>query len=153
MVQLPEVTTEDGTAFKSGFKTICEIGKERIRRAGDKIVGSGKWTVDSSSADKPPWSPLTTNHSPLFTNHSPLTTKPDLGFRVLKLADTNMNDVYYAAGDYTQDLVSQMEGNIKPDRTDMDLLFGCLLDWGLPLSMPHKREWLVDSEKWLEIEK
>ena len=50
MVQLPEATTEDGTAFKSGFKTICEIGKERIRRAGDKIVGSGKWTVDTRRA-------------------------------------------------------------------------------------------------------
>ena len=64
----------------------------------------------------------------------------DIGFRVLKLADTNMNDVYYAAGDYTQELVSQMEGNIKSDRTDVDLLFGCLLDWGLPLSMPHTHE-------------
>ena len=49
-------------------------------------------------------------------------------------------DSGYAPGDYTQDLVSQMEGNIKPDRTDMDLLFGCLLDWGLPLSMPHTHE-------------
>jgi adenine-specific DNA-methyltransferase len=65
---------------------------------------------------------------------------PDIGFRVLKLDDTNMNDVYYAAAEYTQDLVAQMEGNIKPDRTDMDLLFGCLLDWGLPLSMPHTHE-------------
>ena len=64
----------------------------------------------------------------------------DIGFRVLKLSDTNMNDVYYAAGEYTQDLVAQMEGNIKLDRTDMDLLFGCLLDWGLPLSMPHTYE-------------
>jgi adenine-specific DNA-methyltransferase len=64
----------------------------------------------------------------------------DIGFRVLKLADTNMNDVYYAAGDYSQDLLFQMEANIKPDRTDMDLLFGCLLDWGLPLSMPHTHE-------------
>lgn len=51
-----------------------------------------------------------------------------------------MNDVYYAAGDYTQDLIAQMEGNVKSDRTDMDLLFGCLLDWGLPLSMPHTHE-------------
>ena len=66
--------------------------------------------------------------------------KIDAGFRVLKLADTNMNDVYYAAGDYTQDMLSLMEGNIKPDRTDMDLLFGCLIDWGLPLSMPHTHE-------------
>ena len=112
MVQLPEVTTEDGTAFKSGFKNICEIGKERIRRAGNKIKDEAGLTAQEL----------------------------DIGFRVLKIADTNMNDVYYAAGEYTQDLISHMEGNIKPDRTDMDLLFGCLLDWGLPLSMPHTHE-------------
>jgi len=51
-----------------------------------------------------------------------------------------MDDVYYAAGDYTQDMLSLMESNIKPDRTDMDLLFACLLDWGLPLSIPHTHE-------------
>ena len=51
-----------------------------------------------------------------------------------------MTDVYYAASDYTQDLILQMESNIKPDRTDLDLLYGCLLDWGLPLSMPHTHE-------------
>ena len=64
----------------------------------------------------------------------------DIGFRVLKLDDTNMNDVYYAAGDYTQDLLLGMESNIKEGRADMDLLYGCLLDWGLPLSMPHTHE-------------
>jgi adenine-specific DNA-methyltransferase len=64
----------------------------------------------------------------------------DVGFRVLKLDDTNMNDVYYAAGDYTQDMLSMLESNIKPDRTDLDLLYGCLLDWGLPLSLPHTHE-------------
>ena len=64
----------------------------------------------------------------------------DIGFRVLKLGETNMNDVYYAASDYTQELMLQTESNIKPDRTDMDLLYGCLLDWGLPLSMPHTQE-------------
>ena len=112
MVQLPEACAEGTEAAKAGYKNICEIGKERIRRAGDKI-----------KAD------------------SPMTTQGlDIGFRVLKLADTNMNDVYYAAGDYTQDLILQMESNIKPDRNDMDLLYGCLLDWGLPLSMPHSHE-------------
>ena len=93
---------------------LSELGKERIRRAGDKIKEENK--------DKE------------------YIGKIDAGFRVLKLADTNMNDVYYAAGDYTQDMLSLMEGNIKPDRTDMDLLFGCLIDWGLPLSLPHKHE-------------
>ena len=112
MVQLPEVTDEKSEAFKAGYKNICEIGKERIRRAGDKIKAEAGLTAQNL----------------------------DIGFRVLKLDDTNMNDVYYAAGDYTQDLVMQMESNIKPDRTDMDLLYGCLLDWGLPLSMPHTHE-------------
>ena len=112
MVQLPEVTDEKSEAFKAGYKNICEIGKERIRRAGDKIKAEAGLTAQNL----------------------------DIGFRVLKLDDTNMNDVYYAAGDYTQDLILQMESNIKPDRTDMDLLYGCLLDWGLPLSMPHSHE-------------
>jgi adenine-specific DNA-methyltransferase len=112
MVQLPEVCAGYTEAAKAGFSTICEIGKERIRRAGDKIKAEVGLTAPGL----------------------------DIGFRVLKLADTNMNDVYYAAGDYTQDMISLMEGNIKSDRTDMDLLFGCLLDWGLPLSMPHTHE-------------
>ena len=112
MVQLPEVTDEKSEAFKAGYKNICEIGKERIRRAGDKIKAEAGLTAQNL----------------------------DTGFRVLKLDDTNMNDVYYAAGDYTQELLLQMESNIKPDRTDMDLLYGCLLDRGLPLSMPHSHE-------------
>ena len=64
----------------------------------------------------------------------------DNGFRVLKLDDSNMNDVYYSAADYTQDLVSMLESNVKADRTDLDLLFGCLLEWGLPLSLPYTSE-------------
>ncbi|MDR1529754.1 MAG: hypothetical protein LBS40_05070 [Burkholderiales bacterium] len=65
---------------------------------------------------------------------------PDIGFRVLKLDDSNMKDVYYAAGDYDQNLLDLMASNIKEDRTDMDLLYGCLLEWGLPLSLPHTHE-------------
>jgi adenine-specific DNA-methyltransferase len=114
MVQLPEPCPEGSEAAKAGYKNICEIGKERIRRAGEKIKEENK--------DKPGIENL------------------DIGFRVLKLDDTNMKDVYYAASEYTQDLLSMMEDNIKDDRTDMDLLYACLLDWGLPLSMPHKTE-------------
>lgn len=110
MVQLPEETNEKSEAYKAGYKNICEIGKERIRRAAKKIHED--------------------NPDAMF----------DGGFRVLKLDDTNMKDVYYAAGDYTQDLVSMLESNVKPDRTDLDLLFGCLLDWGLPLSLPYTSE-------------
>lgn len=61
----------------------------------------------------------------------------DLGFRVFKIDESNMNDVYYSAGDYSQDMLSLLESNVKSDRTDLDLLFGCLLEWGLPLSMPY----------------
>lgn len=112
MVQLPETCDEKGEAYKAGYSTICEIGKERIRRAGQKIK-----------------------------DESPLTTQDlDTGFRVLKLADSNMNDVYFSAGEYTQDMLTMMESNIKSDRTDLDLLFGCLIEWGLPLSMPYTSE-------------
>lgn len=112
MVQLPEETEETSEAYRAGFSNICEIGKERIRRAGDKVKSEAGLTAPNL----------------------------DIGFRVLKLDDTNMNDVYYAAGDYTQDMISMLQSNIKEDRTDMDLLFGCLLDWGLPLSLPHTQE-------------
>ena len=112
MVQLPEICDENGTAYKAGYKNICEIGKERIRRAGEKIK-----------------------------EESPLTTQDlDTGFRVLKLDDSNMKDVYYAADDYDQPNLVDMISNIKEDRTDLDLLFGCLLDWGLPLSLPYTSE-------------
>ena len=112
MVQLPEKCDEASEAYKVGYKNICEIGKERIRRAGDKIK-----------------------------SESPMTTQDlDIGFRVLKLDDTNMKDVYYAPDDYDQGMLAGLESNIKDDRTDLDLLFGCLIDWGLPLSLPYKSE-------------
>ena len=112
MVQLPEPCDEKSEAYKAGYKNICEIGKERIRRAGDKIK-----------------------------SESPMTTQDlDIGFRVLKLDNTNMKDVYYAPDDYDQGMLAGLESNIKDDRTDLDLLFGCLIDWGLPLSLPYKSE-------------
>lgn len=120
MVQLPEPCDEKSEAYKAGYKNICEIGKERIRRAGEKILKEQ----------------LANNNSTLNSPNSKL----DIGFRVLKLDDTNMKDVYYAPGDYDQDFLHQLESNIKDDRTDLDLLFGCLIDWGLPLSLPYKSE-------------
>ena len=114
MVQLPEKCGEASEAYKAGYKNICEIGKERIRRAGDKIK-----------------------------SESPMTTQDlDVGFRVLKLDDTNLKDVYYAPDDYDQGMLAGLESNIKDDRTDLDLLFGCLIDWGLPLSLPYSSEQL-----------
>ena len=120
MVQLPEPCDEKSEAYKAGYKNICEIGKERIRRAGEKILKEQ----------------LANNNSTLNSPNSKL----DIGFRVLKLDSTNMKDVYYAPCDYDQDFLHQLESNIKDDRTDLDLLFGCLIDWGLPLSMPYKSE-------------
>ena len=112
MVQLPELIDEKESAYKKGFRNICEIGKERIKKAGAKIKSS-----------------------------SPMTTASlDTGFRVFKLDDSNMKDVFYAPADYDQSLLSMLESNIKEDRTDLDLLFGCLLEWGLPLSMPYASE-------------
>ena len=112
LIQLPEETAEGSEAKENGYSNICEIGKERIRRAGRKIKEEA---------------PLTT-------------TDLDTGFRVFKLDDTNMKDVYYAASDYDQGMLEGLESNIKEDRTDLDLLFGCLLDWGLPLSLPYTSE-------------
>lgn len=130
MVQLPENLDEaieraSDTKTKESIKkairfldsiykphTICEIGKERIRRAGEKIKAEKGLAAQNL----------------------------DIGFRVLKLADSNMKDVYYAADDYKQADLFDMVSNIKDDRTDLDLLFGCLIDWGLPLSMPYTSE-------------
>uniref|UniRef100_UPI001C8C76ED site-specific DNA-methyltransferase n=1 Tax=Coprobacillus sp. K06 TaxID=2718930 RepID=UPI001C8C76ED len=112
MVQLPEDIDSKSEAYKAGYENICDIGKERIRRVGRKIQ----------------------EDNPLIAQDL------DIGFRVLKLDDSNMNDVYYNSSEYSQDLLSSLESNIKPDRTDLDLLFGCLLDWGLPLSLPYSSE-------------
>lgn len=114
LMQINEKCDPTGEAYRAGFKTICDIGLRRMTAAGDKIK-----------------------------SESPMTTQDlDIGFRVLKLDDTNMKDVYYAPDDYDQGMLAGLESNIKDDRTDLDLLFGCLIDWGLPLSLPYKSEQL-----------
>ena len=151
MVQLPEKCDEKSEAFKAGYRNICEIGKERIRRAGEKIVAeltAKRSTTDNTDAAQVPTqigtdgkeNPCSSVSREAGISAISGKTLPDIGFRVLKVADSNMKDVYYAAGDYTQDLLTQTESNIKEDRTDLDLLFGCVLDWGLPLSLPYKSE-------------
>lgn len=151
MVQLPEPCDEKSEAYKAGYKTICDIGKERIRRAGEKIKQEDDcWkcvplnrmdgskpgddttakivkTIDAGDG-KPPIEMVD------------ISKNPDVGFRVFKLDNTNMKDVYYSADEYSQTNLEELESNIKEDRTDLDLLFGCLLDWGLPLSMPYRSE-------------
>lgn len=123
MVQLPEKCDEKSEAFKAGYGNICEIGKERIRRAGKKIQ-----------------------------DENPSVTSLDVGFRVLKLDSSNMKDVYYKPEDYSQGFLGQLEDNIKADRTPLDLLFQVMLDLGKPLSakieekdIAGKRVFVVDD--------
>ena len=136
MIQLPEPCDEKSEAYKAGYPNICEIGKERIRRAGEKILqfvtsGAGNSMGEGFGCGMP----TTAEEREQITKNV-----IDIGFRVFKLADTNMTDVYYSAGEYDQGMLDQLVSNIKPNRTDLDLLFGCLLEWGLPLSMPYTSE-------------
>ena len=118
MVQLPELTDEKSEAYKAGYKNICEIGKERIRRAGRKIKQT-----------------------------SPLTTQDlDVGFRCLRIDSSNMKDIYYRPKDYTKELIDFMEGNIKSDRSPMDLLFQVMLDLGISLSSPIEKTSIQGKE-------
>ena len=108
MVQLPEPTEEESDARYEGFETICDLAEERIRRAGKKIK-----------------------------EESPLTTQDlDTGFRVFKCESSNYKDVAFAPKDYSQDMLAGLLDNIKEDRSDLDLLFDCMLRWGVELSLP-----------------
>ena len=150
MVQLPEPCDEASEAYKAGYKNICEIGKERIRRAGEKIQEKNSELKDIPLLDTKEDIQLfmdVAQHGPKAVERTKSAFKRvdeskdiDTGFRVLKLDDTNMKDVYYAPDDYDQGMLAGLESNIKDDRTDLDLLFGCLIDWGLPLSLPYKSE-------------
>ena len=110
MVQLPEACDAKSEAYKAGYRTICDIGEERIRRAGEKI------------RQEHPGAEL------------------DTGFRVFRVDSTNMEDVYYSAGDYSQAFLAGLVSNVKPDRSALDLFFGCILDAGLPLDRPYAAE-------------
>ena len=117
MVQLPEETPEDSEARKAGYNTIPDIAKERIRRAGKKIK-----------------------------EESPLTTADlDTGFRVFRLDEGNYEDVNRTPKEFKQDQLDLFLNNIKTDRNDLDLLFGCMLDWGVQLSLPMTQE-VVDGK-------
>ena len=118
MVQLPEQTDVKSEAHKSGYKTICDIGEERIRRAGKKIKEE---------------SPLTT-------------TDLDVGFRVFKVDSTNMEDVYYRPADYNQGQMELFADNIKPDRSPEDLLFQVMLDLGILLSSDIQETEIADKK-------
>ncbi len=107
LVQLPEETAKDSEAYNAGYKNICEIGKERIRRSGKKIKEEHPGAKDL-----------------------------DIGFRVFKCESSNYKDVAFAPKDYDQGMLEGLLDNIKEDRTDLDLLFDCMLRWGVELSMP-----------------
>ena len=118
MVQLPEATDEKSEAYKAGYKNICEIGKERIRRAGKKIK-----------------------------EESPLTTQDlDTGFRVLKLDSSNMQDVYYTPSEFNEQKL--FDDNIKPDRTEEDLLFQTMIDLGIELSAKIEKRSIAGKTVW-----
>lgn len=118
MVQLPEETDKKSEAYKAGYKNICEIGKERIRRAGQKIRNEQLGIKNEG------------DNSSLQTPNSSL----DTGFRVLKCDSSNMKDVYYNPAEYEPSLFASLEDNIKEDRTSEDLLFQVMLDLGILLS-------------------
>lgn len=130
MVQLPEQTDEKSEAYKAGYKNICEIGKERIRRAGAKIkeeyqIGAGFEQLGMNSAHY---------KDDLMTAGENAVKNLDIGFRVLKLDSTNMKDVYYNPADFEPSLFDSVTDNIKEDRTPEDLLFQVMLELGVLLS-------------------
>ena len=125
MIQLPENCDENSEAYRSGYKDICEIGKERIRRAGKQILEE-----------------LKNKNGELFTEESTL----DIGFRDLKLDSSNMNDVYYTPDAFGQDMLDGLVSNIKEDRTAEDLLFQVMLDLGVLLSAKIDKEQIGGKE-------
>ncbi|MGM9796637.1 MAG: site-specific DNA-methyltransferase, partial [Parabacteroides sp.] len=121
MVQLPERTDEKSEAYKAGYKNICEIGKERIRRAGAKIRNEQLGMRNGQSS--------------LFENNA---SSLDTGFRVLKLDSSNMEDVYYSPEEFNSQMLFQE--NVKADRTEEDLLFQVMLELGIELSASIRKE-------------
>jgi adenine-specific DNA-methyltransferase len=136
-VQIPEKTDEKSEAFKANYKNICEIGKERIRRAGEKIKSEMAELAKKAEIAK-----KTT--SEMFANsvHSENAGGGDLdiGFRVLTIDSSNMKDVYFSPSNTNQEDMLDLASNIKEDRTDEDLLFMVLLAWGIDLSSKIERK-------------
>lgn len=123
MVQLPEKTDPKSEAYKAGYKNICEIGKERIRRTGVEVVQY----IENQPNTPPPH----TSRAPEYARRRP-DWRLDIGFRVLKLDSSNMQDIYYTPKDFTPD--DLFADNVKEDRTAEDLLFQVMLDLGVELS-------------------
>ena len=165
MVQLPEKTDEKSEAYKAGYKNICEIGKERIRRAGSKIKSTDKKITITHEITPADESTVPLDNSEfvlkktMFKNYKGETKldisdlqneSVDIGFRVLKLDSSNMKDVYYNPADYEPSLFASLEDNIKEDRTPEDLLFQVMLDLGILLSSKIE-ETVIDGKKVFNI--
>ena len=141
MVQLPEPCDENSEAFKAGYKTIAEISKERIRRAGKKILE--EFTAkDAKNTNKEGRGLFSESDREKFRDICAFRGSKDLdvGFRVLKVDSSNMADVYYTPDAIEQGQLKMFTDNIKPDRKPEDLLFQVLLDWGVDLSLPIRKE-------------
>lgn len=135
MVQLPEPCDEKSEAFKAGYKNIAEIGKERIRRAGKKVLD--EWQAKQAK-EKPAQGDLLDPPSPVSAPPSP----PDIGFRVLKIDSSNFADIQRTPDELDQKELALHTGHIKPERTAEDLLFQVLVDWGVDLALPITAETL-----------
>jgi len=142
MVQLPEKTDEKSDACKAGYKNICEIGKERIRRAGKKIEEELKAKIEKQKEEQAGKLEFVDEDQSINQNDQSL----DIGFRVYRIDSSNMQDVYYRPQDYKQANLDLFADNIKPDRTPRDLLTQVMLDWGLPLSY-RIEEILIDGKQ------
>ena len=141
MVQLPEECSEKSEAFKAGYKTIAEISKERIRRAGKKIKEelAAKLSEKKKSGEGDLFDGATETSEPSADDL-------DIGFRVLKIESSNMMDVFYSPDKIEQEKLALFTDNIKPDRSSEDLLFQVLLDWGVDLTLPITREIISGRE-------
>ena len=167
MVQLPEVTDEKSEARKAGYKNICEIGKERIRRAGKQILESvgtryiasakaraittdtnGNKTLFDDAESIPSQDRTRYIASLQLSSPSPSSQLPDVGFRVLKLDSSNMEDVYYTPDDFNANNLFTLADNIKTDRTSEDLLFQVMLDLGIELSAKIEKTEIAGKEVW-----
>lgn len=156
MVQLPEETDEKSEAYKAGYKNICEIGKERIRRAGSKINNANEKLKDvpllKDDKDVQLFTSIAKNgidaveRTKSAFERVDCSCSVDTGFRVLKCDSSNMKDVYYNPAEYEPSLFSNLEDNIKEDRTPEDLLFQVMLDLGILLSSKIEcGVWKVES--------
>lgn len=123
LVQLQEETQKASPAYKAGYSNICELAEERIRRASKKIQ-------DELKKEQPD----------LFANGNDGKQTLDTGFRVYRIDSSNMKEVYVAPKDLDPAQLDLFEDNVKEDRTELDLLYGCILDWGLQLSLPMTTE-------------